>query len=403
MAIGLGAAAFTHELVVVLVVVSFVAMVMLHEFGHFVVAKLSGMKVTEYFVGFGPVLWSVRRKDTTYGVKAIPAGGYVKIAGMTNLEVVDPKDEPRTYRQASFPRRLAVGLAGSMVHFFLAFVLLWSILVFAGTEKVASGMEVVGFAPLAGVKDPAREAGVRLGDVIVSVDGHPVGNGSVLDQVIGTHAGRPVRLEVERRGRKFTLVVIPVNRRLHAEQGAPALAPKGPPVGAIGVVVQSPLVILHYNPIEGVAKAGFAFGSLVSEMAGALGSFFSLHGLAAYVEQVVGKHVSSARAASRPLSVVGAGELAVDAARAGARYFLLVLAEVNLFVGIFNLVPLLPLDGGHVAIAIYERIRSRRGRRYHADVAKLMPATYVVVLLVLLLGITAAYLDVTHPLPNPFQ
>ncbi|HWD25238.1 MAG TPA: site-2 protease family protein [Acidimicrobiales bacterium] len=100
---GVALAYAVHALSVLVVVVALVAMVMLHELGHFTAAKIAGMKVTEYFFGFGPKLWSVRRGETEYGVKAIPAGGYVRIIGMTSLEEVDAADEPRSYRQASFP------------------------------------------------------------------------------------------------------------------------------------------------------------------------------------------------------------------------------------------------------------------------------------------------------------
>ena len=118
---------------VLVVILALVAMIMLHELGHFATAKWSGMKVTEYFLGFGPKLWSIRRGETAYGVKAIPAGGYVRIVGMTMLEEVDPVDEARSYRQATFPRRLLVAVAGSAVHFIIAFVLLFSLYAFSGS------------------------------------------------------------------------------------------------------------------------------------------------------------------------------------------------------------------------------------------------------------------------------
>src|SRR2546421_6858939 len=134
MIIGAGvlAAAITGVTKTVAVVIAIVVMIMLHELGHFATAKWAGMKVTEYFLGFGPRLWSIRRGETEYGVKAIPAGGYVKIVGMTNLEEVDPADEPRAYRQKSFPRRLSVAVAGSPMHFIIAFVLLWGLFSFVG-------------------------------------------------------------------------------------------------------------------------------------------------------------------------------------------------------------------------------------------------------------------------------
>ena len=122
MIVGVFAAAL-NALPVLLVIFALVVMVMVHELGHFTAAKLSKMKVTEYFLGFGPRLWSVRRGETEYGVKAIPAGGYVRIVGMTTAEEIDPVDEPRSYRQSTFPRRFFVGVAGSAMHFVMAFLL----------------------------------------------------------------------------------------------------------------------------------------------------------------------------------------------------------------------------------------------------------------------------------------
>ena len=115
-----------------IVIVAIIVMVMVHELGHFATAKWSRMKVTEYFVGFGPRLWSIRRGETEYGVKAIPAGGYVKIPGMSNLEEIDPADEAGTYRQQPFHKRIIVASAGSFMHFVMAFLLAYGALLFFG-------------------------------------------------------------------------------------------------------------------------------------------------------------------------------------------------------------------------------------------------------------------------------
>ena len=122
--------------VTVALIVGLVFTVMLHEAGHMIVAKRSGMKVTEFFVGFGPRIWSFRRGETEYGIKAIPAGGYVRIIGMNSIEEVDPEDEPRTYRAASFPKRLATILAGIGVNLLIAFVLIFLVLVRVGETRL---------------------------------------------------------------------------------------------------------------------------------------------------------------------------------------------------------------------------------------------------------------------------
>ena len=117
-------AIYFHIGLTILVVLAIVVMIMVHEFGHYLMAKASKMKVTEYFLGFGPRIWSFKRGETEYGIKAIPAGGYVKIVGMTNLEPIDEQDEPRAYRNSTYPRRLAVSLAGSATHFIMAYLIL---------------------------------------------------------------------------------------------------------------------------------------------------------------------------------------------------------------------------------------------------------------------------------------
>ena len=109
----------------VLLVLALIGCIVAHEFGHYITAKAAGIKVTEFFVGFGPRLWSVRRGETEYGVKGLPLGGYCRILGMNNLEEVDPADEPRTYRQAPLGRRLSVALAGSAMHFLIAVMVLF--------------------------------------------------------------------------------------------------------------------------------------------------------------------------------------------------------------------------------------------------------------------------------------
>ena len=184
---------------VLLVVLALVAMVMLHELGHFATAKWSGMKVTEYFLGFGPKLWSIRRGETEYGVKAIPAGGYVRIVGMTMLEEVDPPDEARSYRQASFPRRLAVAVAGSGMHVIMAFVLLFSLYAIAGAPT-ATAPTITSLAQFSKGVSPAQRAGLKPGDTIVAIDGHKNPGVDFLISFVNKHAGDSLTLVVERGG-----------------------------------------------------------------------------------------------------------------------------------------------------------------------------------------------------------
>src|SRR5581483_4419443 len=147
------------------VLAAIVLMIMLHELGHFVMAKRAGMKVTEYFLGFGPRLWSFRRGETEYGVKAIPAGGYVRIIGMSNLDVVEPEDEERTYRSKPYHDRLGVAVAGSTMHFIIAYLLLLAVYALVGIPAARPIIQQI-------VPDsPAQHSEFRVGDRIVAING----------------------------------------------------------------------------------------------------------------------------------------------------------------------------------------------------------------------------------------
>ena len=245
--------ASTGHLDLVVVIASIIVIVMMHELGHLLAAKRGGMKVTEYFVGFGPRLWSFRRGETEYGIKALPLGGYVKIPGMTNLEEVDPADESRVYREKPFHSRLLVAVAGSAMHFLMAFVLLWVLLTFVGVPN-SDQVQVQGVSAVGGTPGPAARAGVRAGDVIVSVDGVAI-NGSVnaLTSAIRDHPGVPVTMEVDRQGRSVTLTVTPANGRTEHESGVDV--PSGhAPFGVIGVSLGSP--VETSSPLHALASTG---------------------------------------------------------------------------------------------------------------------------------------------------
>ena len=384
------------------VVAAIVVMIMLHELGHFATAKWSGMKVSEYFLGFGPRLWSVRWGETEYGVKAIPAGGYVRILGMTNLEQVDPAEESRTYRSATFPRRLMVVSAGSFMHFLIAFVLLFVLLAVVGAPNDNS-TTIGSLTRFPGTSTPAQMAGLHLGDRITALDGHPESSFSDLRNFIVSHADEPVTVTFLRSGRTLTTTVTPVNLATAKVSGVDVSVPKG--TTSYGFVGIGPAVVgQRVNPISAIGQAGDDFGSTVTSVFSALGQVFSSQGLDAYTSQITG-HVTAKQAAGQPrfTSVVGIVYLAHDAAASGLRDVLGLLIELNIFIGVFNLAPLLPLDGGHVVTAIYERIRSRRGRRYRADMAKWAPVTAVVLVALIVIGLASIWADIFHPPANPFQ
>jgi membrane-associated protease RseP (regulator of RpoE activity) len=404
---GVAAAVLTGTTGTLAVVLAIVIMIMLHELGHFATAKWGHMKVTEYFLGFGPRLWSIHRGETEYGVKAIPAGGYVKIIGMSNLEEVDPADEPRTYRQQPFGRRLSVAVAGSAVHFILAFLILWVLFSFVGVPN-GNQVAVGGFSTIAGTTSPAKQAGFQPGDVFVSVDGRALSSPDQLVSYIQSHAGQPVTVVVKRHGDTQTIRVTPIDERTVRVQGQAPPPPSSTPYGIIGVQLTSP--VQTTNPIAAVGRSTTDLGRFSWDTLAAIGSVFSPHGISNYTHQVTSPtgstgNQSQATTSNSPRfeSPIGIVRLASQASHAGLRDVLTLLFSLNVFIGLFNLFPMLPLDGGHVAIAVYEQARSRRGRRYHVDVAKLLPATYLVFLVLVVLGVTAIYMDVTHPLANPFQ
>jgi membrane-associated protease RseP (regulator of RpoE activity) len=275
--------------------------------------------------------------------------------------------------------------------------------VYSFVGVISSSTTVGSLSRLSTGESPAQEAGFHLGDKILAVDGKQVKDFDQLKGYISARPGQDIAFTVERDGTRRQLTVTPVD--LSKVQVAGADAPTSTePRGFVGV--GSELVSkTAANPVYAVGRAGSEFGRTITVSAKALASIFSPSGAREYANQLTEKSgkVQATGDDKRFISIYGAGRLASQAAHAGLREVLFLLILINVFVGIFNLVPLLPLDGGHVAIATYERIRSRRGRQYHADVAKLLPLTYGVVILLVAIGVTSLWLDIARPLANPFQ
>ena len=379
------------------VVSSFVVMLVLHELGHFVVARLSGMQVTEFFIGFGPRLWSVRRGETTYGVKAIPAGAYVRITGMSSLDEVDPAVEHRTYRQQSYPRRMAVALAGSATHFAVALALLFFVYVAVGRPdptRWVVGQVVSGSA--------AASIDVRVGDRIVSVAGIETPGFEDFGVIVRGLPGRDVAVVLERDG-ESSRHTMTVGERLMVD---------GTVAGFFGVGPDRPMETL--GPVGAGVEASARFVDLVGMSVDGLVGFFTPDGLVSFLTGGEESSEGSAPGMSaggggsiqvadpgvdpadedRLLSIYGAARLGSAMLDDGWTTYLWFLILINVFIGVFNLVPLLPLDGGHVAIATYERIRSVGGRRHMADAAKLIPLTWAVVTLLVAVAVVALYRDI---------
>ena len=396
-ALGLFASWWAPLMVLVLLLV-----VVLHELGHFATAKLTGMKATQFFVGFGPTLWSVQRGETEFGLKAFLVGGYVRIIGMTSTEEVDEADEPRSFRAQSYPRRVLVASAGSLVHLTLALLVGWASLFFVGepSSRVVQINQVMVFAT---GQSPAQRAGIVPGDVVVRANGRNVDSVQVLHHVISTHINDRVTLVVRRHGHLRTLHVVPVDGRQLVIDGQPLAPTSGPAVGFIGIGLgEGTATRSAWASVTGSASVVARTAS--SAVTGVL-QVFAPHNIAQLYHDVTnGKAASTASSTGqRPISGIGIVQLTVDSAKAGWGPFLGIFVSLNVVIGIFNIFPILPLDGGHVAIATYERLRSRRGKPYRADASKLTPFILVFVTALALLFLATAYLDITHPITNPFK
>jgi membrane-associated protease RseP (regulator of RpoE activity) len=391
----------------VIFIVALLFSVMLHETGHFVTAKRFGMKVTRYFVGFGPTLWSTWRGETEYGIKALPFGGFVKIIGMHSLDDVDdPADEPRSFRRHPAWQRIIVLCAGSFMHFVLAFVLLLVVLIGIGTESasnaaqfgtiipcVASNVTALdnGVCTASNPPYPAKLAGLRAGEKVLAFDGTPVSNWTQLSKAIGRAGpGSRVTITVVRDGKPITL-----HTTLAAIKGR-----RGAFLG-----IDEPVVFTPVSPVRAVQYAGSAFGQVIvgsAQAAAALpGALPKLFGSAKERASTPGGQVTS---------VVG---LANDTGQAVAAnvgwqfkvsFVLLLIASLNIFVGVFNLLPLLPLDGGHVAAIVWERIRAwyarLRGRPDPGlvDIAKLLPVSFSIFAILILFSVAVVVADIVNPL-----
>jgi len=453
-------------------ILALVISVFLHELGHFLVAKHNGMKVTEFFIGFGPRIWSFRRGETEYGLKVIPAGAYVKIIGMSNLEEVAPEDEARSYRAKSYWQRMPVVLAGPAVNIALGVILL--LVVYASFGYTLGTRQIATVTP----GSAAATAGLLPGDEIVAVDGTNIEEFDDISSQIQPAGGRRVEVTVLRDGVEQVVPVDvgwgldeDVSRQLGLQRGdrvtrvgdttvssydevVAALAIAPDPVvlrvdGAYGekvVTVRGGLELpvdgsigmlgvgradggdrtIHVNPVEAADRSVSDVGNLVTGAARGFGKVFSPSGIANLASMVANGSddeqsavvveeaqyvspppgVASADAGpgvqlneDRPSSIIGIVDLLTQIGEeAGWAGVLAILAMVNVILGLINLVPLLPFDGGHIAVATYEAIRGRLAHRaYRVDMAKLLPVTYVVLVIMLGVFLSSAFLDIVDP------
>lgn len=398
---------------IVLFALAILVSVALHECGHMWVARATGMKVRRYFVGFGPTLWSIRRPnalgETEYGIKAVPLGGFCDIAGMTSVEELQPGEEERAMYKQKVWKRVAVLLAGPGMNFVIGLVLLYAIAVIWGlpnlhppatavissTSCVAPEIEKGKYADCVG-QGPAAAAGIKPGDEIVKIGDKAVNTPAEVVSALQPQSGS-VPIVIKRDGQTQTLVVnVQQTQRFTATGGD-----KATDVGAIGISAATPHVgPTQYNVFTAVPATFVFTGELAVELGKALAAIPTKVG--ALVDAIGGGE----RSPDTPISVVGASIIGGDTVDHGLWVaFWFFLAQLNFVLGAVNLVPLLPFDGGHIAVATYEKLRNMVRSAFGKAAAgpvnylKLMPATYIVLVVV------AGYmlLTVTADLVNPIR
>ena len=382
-------------------VVALLFSVMVHEFGHYITARKFGMKVTEFFLGFGKRIWSTQRGETEFGIKAIPAGGYCKISGMTVRDEMEIGEEGRAFVKANSGRKLIVLGAGSFLHFILGFVILLILYIGVGTDQLTQQVsQVSDCIPVSteqctsnSVPSPAKAAGIKPGDYILAINNHPIKNWIEDVQLIRNSANKELTLSIFRDGEKITIKATPVKRIVNREER-----------GVLGII--NKVSNVRSDPIKATKDSL----SLSKEFL--TSSVKSLVALPAQIPALWGQTFQHKdRAADGLVGIVGVASISGQvtasdqmtwAERIGA--FLLIVASLNYFVGVFNLLPILPLDGGHMAVAIADEIRAlfarlrRKPRPAAIDVQVLTPITAVVFVILAALSVLLLIADIFNPI-----
>jgi membrane-associated protease RseP (regulator of RpoE activity) len=358
--------------------------VMVHEFGHYITAKRFDMKVTEFFLGFGKRIWSFTRGETEFGIKAIPAGGYCRIEGMTPRDEMPAGEESRAFFGATTSRKLIVLGAGSFAHFVIGFLLIFSIFFGVGVNALLS--DVTQVAP----NSAAAASGFLIGDKITAINGKKVTNWFTDAKAISASGGKELTFTVERDGSEITIKAAPTY--LTSEKRY-----------MLGIVTK--VGTKRESFVTSITESGRATASLTRE------SVKALIALPTKVPQLIRQTFGHEKRDPNGLvGVVGAARVSGDAIssnklnnteRLGT--FLLLIASLNIFVGLFNLLPLLPLDGGHMAVAIADEIRAffarLRGKPRPAgiDVNVLTPITATVFAVLAVLTAILLIADIFNP------
>lgn len=379
--------------------------VMIHESGHFFVAKAFDFKATKYFVGFGPTVWSTTKGETEYGVKLLPLGGFVKIVGMNPYEEIPPEDEARSYSNKPRWQRALVIVAGSATHFVVAFVILFVTTMTIGfpTDEPSNIVAAV-TTEVDGTPTAAAELGLKPGEKIVAVGGTENPTWDEISRYIRERGGSEATFVIEDdQGTRTESVVL--GQALFAENGDVI------EYAAVGEDLPTPRAGEEVHGFLGIGPEP------VFETKGPLGAAadsatrtwevtkLSVRGIGDTFGMVFGGELWDALTGSGerevdegPLGIIGAGRIASESVDTGQTLNLVgLIVGFTVFVGLMNLLPLPPLDGGHLAVLAYESIFRRE-----VDVRKLVPLAAAVISFFVILFIAVLYLDLARPVRVPF-
>lgn len=374
--------------------------IMVHEYGHYITAKRYGMRVTEFFLGFGKRIWSTQRGETEFGIKAIPAGGYCKISGMSVRDEMPADIAHRAFYKARTREKLVVLGSGSVLHFILGFLFLF--ILFTGVGVVKSLPIIQEVLPCVPAKtectssdpiSPAKQAGLLPGDEVVGINGVRNLEWSEISPVLRESAGKQISLVILRDGSEINIDLVAATRTVDGEDR-----------GFIGIVNKYGLV--KENPISAIGSSAEATAQLF------VGSIKALIGLPQQIPTLIRQtFLGEERSTDGLVGIVGVARATGETASSSnltmgekIATFLLIIASLNIFVGIFNLIPILPLDGGHIAVALFEGARRQiyriRGRTEpgKVDIEKLTPITVIVLVALIFLTALLLIADIFNPI-----
>jgi membrane-associated protease RseP (regulator of RpoE activity) len=389
----------TSLLGITLFVLALMLAIFLHEGGHFATAKFFGMKVERFFLGFGPTVWSFRRGETEYGIKALPLGGFCKIAGMSPYEndgnfleedrsarpAAEPTPPERQFRSKPAWQRAIVLAAGSITHFIVAILLTWMVLVAIGIGTGVATTTIDRTVPLsAGVQSPAQKGGLQAGDEIVAVSGRPVTGFDDLRAALADKGDQRITIEYLRDGQRRSTTVVAASQNGRGFLGfQPTEQTRR--IGVLAAIPES--IRLFWDTTVATVKG---LGSFVTGLANRISAPQPAPG---------GGGGGGEVGDGGPIGIVGITRLAGQAvANNQWAIFVAILIQLNIVVGVFNLLPLPPMDGGYLAFVLWQVVTRRE-----VDLRKVVPVAALIVGLLVMLTVGLVWLDITNPVQYPFR